>query len=713
MASAVIILVVIVLSVLVFSYFTSLRQRRYQQFKQVHGEVAYGLARVASEIARTYMEAALRTPDSKLFKALIKPAPEMTPDGSGRVVLDTLDVHADYKALVEDLMKAQDLPAEMVTRLNVTMFLKPGEFGPFEEVKAGALSLISPREKQGKLFMEAACTVSAGLLSDTEVKVAAVKEFRVTAPALPVLSDFTLFTAEPPRGGERAKVNTIEANFQGVPSNGKQPLVLANGDAKPRTDWAGKLDAATLSKQGWVFVGGDAPVILQLAFATKEDELSGSDADASVGEDFHFFKGEPSKPRFQRAFADRAANQRIGNDAFWEIRYWDMGMPDTFDGSYLPLLGPAFSNIDHHELHASILHLYGRPGQVSPTLVFGRVESAFFRVAAAAPRANAGVDARGSFCILQYLPPDTPLDGFFHELDVMKPPGADKIPPAALESDAGQSKTGKFLFLNPDGTLRAVSDPRVTLEVYREVASSVKRRNYNASLLYLQTKGEDPQPVDRGVNLGLPPRTFALEAGDGPYTVPAAAWPAGLNARGDFDLRQLVTVMGDDRLTLGRASRRAPKAASGVEALTKGGWLKGNALSLGGVVEVQGALALPAGISVERGGVLVADDVTVDGDVTAAPDQPLVLVARRGGVRVERTAKVAASLAAPRGAVSLASATEVTGQVVAKSVDLDRVEIAPRFSLVSYDSGQKGGADGAAAARRFQIDVSKTFVQLR
>lgn len=703
----------IVLSVLVFSYFTSLRQRRFQQFKQVHGETAYALARVGTDIARTYMEAALRTPDSKLFKALIKPLPDMTPDGSGRVVLETLDVLADYKPLVEELMKAQDLPPEMVTKLNVVFHLKSGEFFPFEDVKAGNLSLISPREKQGKLFMEAACTVSAGLLSDTEVKVAAVKEFRVTAPALPVLSDFTLFTAEPPRGGDRMKVNTIEANFQGVPSNGKVPLVLSNGDAKPRVDWAGKLDAAALAKQGWVFIGGDNPLILQLTFGTKEDELSGADADASVAEDFHFFKGEPSKPRFQRAFADREANQRIGNDAFWEIRYWDMGMPDTFNGSYLPLLGPAFGNLEHTELHANLLHLYGRPGQVSPTLVFGRVETGFFRVAAAAPRASAGVDARGSFCILQYLPPDNPLDGFYYELEVMKPPGADKIPPAALESDAGQAKSGKFLYLNTDGTLRPVSNPRVTVEVYREVASSVKRRSYNASLMYLQTKGEDPSPADRGVNLGLPPRTFVAEAGDGAYTVPAAAWPAGLNGRGDFDLRQLATVMGDDKLTLGRASRRAPKAASGAEALTKGGWLSGTKLNVGGVVEVQGALSLPANVNVERGGVIVADDITIDGDLTTNLDQPLVLVAKTGGVRVEHQAKVSASLAAPRGSVSIAGASEVSGQVVAKSLDLDKIELAPKFTLLSYDSGQKGGADGAAGARRFQIDVSKTFVQLR
>ena len=720
-ATAVIILVLIVLSVLVFSYFTSLRQRRFLQFKQVQGELAYAMARVASDMARTHVEAAVRTPDSKLFKALIKPAADLTPDASGRVVLETLDVLADYRALIEDMLRAQESPPDLVTRLAVTCYLKPGDFGPFEDVKAGTLSLMSTREKQGKLFIEAACTVSSGLLNDTESKVAGVREFRVIVPAMPVMSDFTLFLAEPPRNGERLKVNTIEANPKGVPQL-RNALVLNNGEAKPRTDWGAKLDGPGLAKQGWVFIGGDNPLILQLTFGTKEDDLSGADADQSVGEDFQLFQGQPSNARFQRAYADREANQRIGNDPFWEIRYWDMGMPDSFNGAYLPTLGPAFGNFEHTELHANLLHLYGRPGNVSPTLVFGRVETGFFRVAAAAPRASAGADARGMFCLLPYLPPDNPLDGMYYELEVMLPPGATALPPAVLESDAGQSKAGKFLYVNPaDRTLKPVSSPRVTADVYRDIASTLKRRAYNASLQFIATKGEEPYPQDRGVTFGLPPRTFVAEAAagapavpasEGPYTVPQAAWPAPLASRGALDLRQIVSVMGDDKLTSGRASRRAPKAGSGVEALTKGGWLKGNKLDLGGVVEVAGPLSLPAGLSVDRGGVLIADDVTLEGDLAApAADQPLLVVARRGGVRIERQAKVQASLAAPRGAVSIAGASEVTGQVVAKSLDLDRIETAAKFTLLSYDPGLKGGADGDA--RRFQIDVSKTFMQVR
>lgn len=718
-ATPVIILVLIVMFVLVFSYFTSVRQRRFQQFKQVHGELAYALARMATDLARTHLEAAVRSPDAKLFKALTKPASELTPDSTGRVVLESIDVLSGYRSLVDDVLKAQESPVDMVSWLTVSFFLKPSEFGPFEEVKAGSLSLQSPREKQGRLFIEASCVVSSGLLNDTEQKLTGVLEFRATVPGVPVLSDFTMFLAESPRGGDLAKLNTVEANTKGIPQNGKQVLVLQNGDTKPRVDWAGKLDAAALAKQGWVFIGGDAPTVLKLAFGSREDDLSGADADASIGEDFQFFQEDPAKPRNQRAYADREANQLIGNDAFWEIRYWDIGMPDSFGGGYLPNIGPAFSTMDHMSLHANLLHLYGRPGNVSPTLVFGRVEAAFLRVAAAAPRASAGAEARGAFCVLQELPPDGGPEGFFYELEVMLPQGATTLPPAALEGDTGQVKSGKFMYLNPqDRTLLPVGSPRVTADVYRKIQSSLRQRNYNTALQYLQTKGNESNPSERGINLGLPARMFVTEAAGsstsgGPYTVPEAAWPREVASRGELDLRQLIPVMGDDKLTVGRASRRL-KAGSALESLTKYGYLKGTTLALGGIVELTGALSLPAGITVARGGMIIADDITVEGDVTAPdPDQPLVLVARRGGVRIEKQSKVQAALVAPVGTVSLAGAGEVTGQVVAKTLDLDRVEAGTKFSQLGYDGGLKGGAESAAGARRFQIDVSKTYLQVK
>ena len=224
------------------------------------------------------------------------------------------------------------------------------------------LSASDPREKEGHIRLRIG-TSYRGI--DDEFTFAC--KIKVTSAWIPLLSKFNLFIENPESDIDKWRFNTVRTKPDGdLIAGSPRPIVLDNGE---RLSGKGMMDLSTYvkSRVGWVFFGGEAPTILNLAQGTNE-----------FGEFFHLYETW-----------DTALSQFVG---FYETAYynyscnginglvatvqWDKGIADEAGtGAY-----PAhWYNIvkgtpdEQRMTKNSVFRLYGTDKQQTPTLVLGRV----------------------------------------------------------------------------------------------------------------------------------------------------------------------------------------------------------------------------------------------------------------------------------------------------------------------------------------------------
>ncbi len=672
-ATVVVMFVLLVMTIGVFSYFSFMRARRLMQYRQLFGEFAHQLGRAALEMTRAEVGVALKDPDSDLYRELIKAQSEPPWNGSGERELSRIDFLVDHQPLMSRVADSFEGGLDNVTRLESRVFVLPEETDWFKPYP-WAVGIVDTRQKYGRLFIEVESVFQpAALLEGVTRKLLGYIEFRVVSPLLPLLNHFSLFLDDPAGGpGGAEAINSIDTDFKGLVSGPRAPLVLNNG-VTMIADNGKNVDSQFLQKQGWVYLG---PSELELNLAFSHDE---TDASRQAGEDFHFYQqsADPAVRESQRAYADSEINSLLP-DPFWEIRFWDQGINSLSDTQLQPYRN-LFHDFDPDRAPgSSCLRLMGRPrSSISPTLVLGNVSAGFARISAANPKGASSDQEFGAlFTMLPDLGPAPNLAGLQSGLPRIG---------ASLDLDAAAQdpyNAGKLLFVDTAGGLDVLpaDQPRLPATVYSRLQSGWVTRPYNLGLLFLKGNNQEPDPVQAGLEVGVPPEYFAGTSGsdeDPRLSIPSDLLPEGerdLLAAPELRVESILATMAESDTfpePVMRA-RSSGDATSPAAFLKKGGWLKGDTLDLGTILiwEREGVFRIPPIRKLIRGGILVADSFEIDSPIRGVDDgPPLMLLAREGGIRVTGRSPVFAILAAPRGRISAPDGMDLSGSILARGID--------------------------------------------
>jgi hypothetical protein len=696
------------------AYHQMMQVGRRAAYRSLTGEYAGMMARTGLSLAQGYLARSMRQKGSPLYALVTKPLADLTAQGPV-VKGPEIDLIAEFPQLVGEM--AQDLPdgVRSLTRLAVTFYLLTDQLKALPALPLADKTFARDGpEKSGRLYASVEAEIAnpgLGLGGGLVRELRGYVEFRVAHAPVPLLSDFTLFVQKklPPNGLDANEVG-IATGTDGI------PIVLANGaPPKVQVQVADDMNLDFFKKQGWVFLGG-GEVTLNLTYS--QDETAG---DRSVGEDFHFYQYNPSNRSAGRTVVDRdpdtvnRANKHLNaSQPFWEIRYWDMGVNPMRSGPLKDEYEDVFAGVPQDQKKGSLLKLFGAsPDRVSPTVVLGDVQAGYLRIALAAAANNANGAYDAYFAVLVHKPKNSSgfLSGFFTKLIALA---------GALLFNDDPKLSGKWVFFKPDITNVLMPFGSGAKEVdYKELCSGYRTRNYNRALLHLKAKNRKSNPDNEQTGLGLP--DSVIKDGTLPQDrskLPAELLPPELAPLAGLDLGAVDLALLADPLA--KASCLKLPAGKDLAAfLTENGMLNGGVLDLGTLVRAEGPVTVPAITQIVRGGVILAKAITLAGAVNAGPaaaagdpQRKLVLVATEGAVQLPQNGKVDASLVALKGAVAPQGDFEVSGNVVASTLDLGPLASGVGAADLKYDPALKQRAAEAAADGQLLVDWSRRWVRV-
>ena len=709
-----ILIVCIVLLIGVFVYNAMMRQGRMAAYRSLDIQYAQSLARAGATLAQGALAKALHDPASALRTKLVEPLDSLKATSGGAIEIATVDLVRDFPDVADELMR--DLPGGRASLKSLTAHftIPTSQLWPLPDLPLAADRKLARggREKMGRLMLECTATLaSGGLMGGVSQTVTAYQEFRVVEAPVPVLSDFTLWVKDIPNGAdESSPLNKLEAAKEGLldASPPTVPLVLSNGKTELQEFVSRDLDVNLLMDLGWVYLGGSP--VLNLTYS-QDEPLNN---DRSAGEDFHFYQQDPSDPENGRAVKDPVlstkANEHLSGKQFWQVRTWDMGVNTLKDGPLHDQYEPIFDRTPPGRRLGSILKLFGvAPDRVSPTVVFGHVLAGYFRISAVVPADENQADFDAFYTILKDH--GGGLGAFLAFLLTEIQPYASKL---LYVFDPFLS--GKYVYMNPD-------DPSTILppgsgasqDAYNVICAGFKTRAYNVGLLHLKARNVVPDPTNKIQALGLPAGLFS-DSPDAPEPnqLLAALLPAAWASLDRLDLSK-VDLEGMASALDAACCWKSKPADHDVDTLRGLLMLRGDTLDLGSTVSIAGKLELPALTSVDRGGVIVADEITVDGAIPAPAKGVLVLVARTGNIKFPGgQTPVNASLIALKGSLVAAAPPKLTGNLVGGKLDLGVLTGGGALpATLTYDHKLKEKAlPDAPPGESLVIDFSRRFVRV-
>ena len=711
-----ILIVCVVLLIGVGAYFVMMRQGRQAAYRSLDTQYAHALARSGLALTQAALTKALHEPASALRTKLLEPLESLKTAPGGLIEMGRTDLVAEFPAVVDEL--ARDLPGgrSSLEALTARFYIPVSQLSPLPELPLGGKVLArGGREKCGRLYLECSATLATGgLMGRLTQSVQAFEEFRVVHAPVPVLSDFTLFLRDVPRGNEeKSPANALEAQHVGLLDSGSTavPLILNNGKKDMQEFASSQLDLPYLKNQGWVFLGG-AAVALNLSYSQDES----ANNDRAVGEDFHFYQQDPRDFEAGRAVNDPTlsakANEHLSGTNFWQVRTWDMGVHSLKDGPLKDQYEKIFEHTPAGRRLGSVLKLFGvAPDKVSPTIVFGHVLAGFFRITAVVPANPEQTDFDGFYTLLRDN--GGGVVGFLAELFRELAPFAGRI---LYTFDPYLS--GKYVYLDPANPGQLLPMGRGASEDnYKALCAGFKTRSYNVGLLHLKAHNQAQDPKDRATALGLAETMFS-DAPDAPEVnqLPANLLPPPWAALDKLDLTRLDPDAIATALIGACAWRSKPKDM-GLDTLRGLSMLRGDKLDLGSTVFIDGPVSLPALSAVERGGMIVANEFVLEGAIPQPASGVLVLVARTGGIRFPGApTQIHASLIALKGTIAPQGPPALTGNLVANTLDLGCLTASGLPAHLDYDPKLKAKAipDPAATGlpEGLVVDFSRRFVRV-
>lgn len=552
------------------------------------------------------------------------------------------------------------------------------------EMPAGLAA--DPGEREGRVQLVARGWVVPASGGRVERSLVMELGYKRVSVLVPLFSRFVLFAAEQ----EGGPVNFVdlavdETTGDARRAGGPIPLVVrAGAAAELGAPGRGTLDRSRvtaaftapdfLDRQGWIHLGGSTPWVLNLAHGFDEEgetaQLPGDKrpvAFPGAGGDAGF------RSRFSQAAPRVAAACTFGFDdpgdgLYHAFHAYARGYQKlAVDRSLVPQLGPGATKPDLGEAKASGLRLFGTPGAVSPTLVFGPVDRAYLRRASV--RATMGPPGR---CPRSGSVPLALLKLGEHSPEVAA------VLEEAFGGAVGYEEAGTAPVIEP------------YLQALNVVLDARGGGAYAPNGLLAPGPGPGPGPAAGGPSAGGGFRSVRVSGLEGLPQVGGALPAAALQAMRSGELQAPDVFSG--RLADGPAAVHAalaarltyqvpPEAVAGL--LVDQGRLR-----VPGVVLVPGPVTLPAVREVAEGGILVAaGPIEVTGELLrGAGRQPVALVSLKGDVVLGQGAtRVEAVLVALDGRVKLPPGeSAIEGTLAGRWLDLDTLRSSPASRRVSY-----------------------------
>ncbi|PKL45071.1 MAG: hypothetical protein CVV41_02990 [Candidatus Riflebacteria bacterium HGW-Riflebacteria-1] len=381
----------------------------------------------------------------RMKKALASPKPYLKETA---YVLDR--GNSGFAQLAEELAK----PLKELGNLKYTIYYQVDDKDFISD-----LSARDAREKEG--FIRLRIVTSYKKIDDEFLFACKVK---VTSAWIPLLSKFNLFIENPESDIDKWRFNIVRTKPDGDRIAGSaKPIVLDNGT---RLSGKGMMDLNTYlqSRVGWVFFGGNAPTVLNLAQGTNE-----------FGEFFHLYETW-----------DTALAQFVG---FYETAYfnyshngisglvatvqWDKGIADEIGAGAYPAHWFNIIKGTPDELRMtrnSVFRLYGTDKQQTPTIVLGKVFRGMISARGYQTSPKGLIQAE----LFQWVPANQWPEYISYDSSIAGRNGLASIATAAR----------KILGLDEGD-----------LNVYREkYASQATQQGYNASLAFIATNRTTADP---------------------------------------------------------------------------------------------------------------------------------------------------------------------------------------------------------------------------
>ena len=364
----VVVIVFVVLMILLGSFFKSTTNRVHTTKKLGDTMLARELANSLAVLSNNYIKSVeLKKSDSDLIKLLNQPLDKME-NGEGKIKEEDLKNY--FGEIYTTLLDNSGLNKIKLKELNWKIFKDD-----FKPLVINDKNSPYPREKKGLIrFYSKFSYLLPGTKSPIIEDYVFYSEISVAANIIPVLSKFSFYVEKALDAKNinddkflSTYFNVVDSTEGGELNPGSpKPWVINNGNNTVIEDYRDYV----ADKRGFIYLGGatqEIPIILGIARgfsnATQGD----------YGEDFHFYKNGSSG--YWKTLEDWGKTNESNETGDTAILEANIGLcNDTSDNfnKWQANFGAGYDKISRYN---SIFRLYGTDKDISPTLVFGYVNS--------------------------------------------------------------------------------------------------------------------------------------------------------------------------------------------------------------------------------------------------------------------------------------------------------------------------------------------------
>ena len=364
----VVVCVLVALMILLASFFKSTTSRVHTTKKLGDTMLARELANSLAILSNHYIKKVeLNKKDGELFKLLSKPIDKI--ESSEGDIKET-DLKNYFGEIYTTLLEKSGLNKIEVKELKWKIF--KGDFKPLE---LNGKDSPYPREKKGLIrFYTKFSYLLPGTKSPIIEDYLFYSEIKIVANIIPVLSKFSLYVENVFDNQTINDEDTLNTYFNVVDtteggelnSGSPRPWVINNGNNAVFEDYKDYI----ADKRGLIYLGGathEKPIVLGIARGFTNV------TQGDYGEDFHFYKNGASG--YWKTFEEWGKTNEANETGVTAILQADIGLCNDKTDNFKKWQENFGAGYDKITRYNSIFRLYGTDKDISPTLVYGYVNS--------------------------------------------------------------------------------------------------------------------------------------------------------------------------------------------------------------------------------------------------------------------------------------------------------------------------------------------------